>query len=99
MAVENEIKLGQLQQQTKLEFLLRWACLAAALWICLFILPGCDGEVERLQAQAEWQAKMTRAATPKKGELVTIRELAKDRYVVRRYNGGLQETNIIARDE
>lgn len=73
--------------------------LAGLTFTAILFTLGCDGEVERLAREAEWQAKMTRAATPKKGELVTIRELAKDRYVVRRYNGGLQETNIIARDE
>lgn len=63
------------------------------------MLCSCDGEVERLQRQAEWQAKVTRAVTPKEGELVTIRQFADGRYVIRRYDHGLKDTTIIARDE
>ena len=65
----------------------------------VLFLTACDGEYERLRAEADWQAKMARAATPSKGELVTIRQFADGRFVIRRYQGGLQRTDILARDE
>ena len=97
MAVENEIRLGQ---SSKLEFLIRWGCLAAALWIVLFILPGCDdGTFARLQAEAEFNQKMARATTPHKGELVTVKQISEGHYIVRRYNRGLKETYVVARED
>lgn len=104
MAVENEIRLGQLRQQTKLEFLIRWACLAVAIFFCSFYLPGCSDDYERLRAEADWNAKVARACLPSKTEtLVNIRHMG-DGYIVRRYApyGSKQpylSTDVIARSE
>jgi hypothetical protein len=96
MATENEIRLGQHYRLIDRGI----QVLAAITFLAILVsLSACDGEYERLKAEADWQAKVARAAVPKKGELVTIRELGKDRYVIRKYNGGLKDTVIIARDE
>ena len=59
MAVENQIRLGQDSLQ---KFLIRWGCLAAALWIVLFILPGCaDPELDHQQQVAERNARFWNA--------------------------------------
>ena len=98
MATENEIRLG-IRRESLVRLLIKGMIALSVLWVVLFMLPGCDGEFERLQAEAAWNAKVARAATPKKGELVTIRELGGDRLIVRRYNGGLQSTDIISKEE
>lgn len=67
--------------------------------VILFVLAGCDSEYARLQAEADWNAKVAHAAVPEKGELVTIRQFADGRYIVRRYQGGLKRTDIIAKDD
>lgn len=64
-----------------------------------FLLAGCDGELERLQKQADWREKFSRVALPDEGELVTIRQLGEKSYAVRRYKGGLLSTQILTRDE
>lgn len=68
------------------------------LLILLLTLAGCDGEYQRLKAEAEFNAKVARTL-PKKGELVTIRQYADGQYIVRRYEHGLKDTVIVARDE
>ena len=100
MAPVNEIRLGRRATDEKLGNLLVKGLIAlAVLWIVL-MLPGCgDSEYERLQAEAEFNAKVAHAALPKKGELVTIRQYADGRYVVRKYDGGLKETYMVTRDE
>lgn len=67
--------------------------------LILATLMGCDGELERLQAEAEWNAKVVRTVTPEKGELVTIRQFADGQFIVRKYQGGLKGTDILARDQ
>lgn len=67
----------------------------AALIVAALLLTGCDGEYERLQAEAEWHAKVARAALPRDGELVTIKRLSEKSYAVRHYKGGLRHTDIL----
>ena len=67
--------------------------------VILMSLYGCDGEFERLQAQAEFNQKMARATTPHKGELITVKQISEGHYIVRRYNRGLKETYVVAREE
>ena len=69
------------------------------LLLCLLLCACGDGEYERLKSEADWQAKVERATLPKKGELVTIRQFADGRYVIRRYDGGLKRTDIIIRED
>lgn len=75
--------------------------IAAALTFALILisLAACDGDFERRQAESDWNAKMSRAATPEKGQLVTIRQYADGRFVVRRYEHGLISTDLISRDD
>ena len=94
--VVNEIRIGR--KETLERLLVKGLIALAVLWIVL-MLPGCDSEYERLRAEADWQAKMSRAATPEKGELVTIRQLGDNTYAVRRYKGGLQRTDIISKED
>lgn len=73
--------------------------IAAVLVAAVICLNSCSDDFDRLQAQAEWQAKWERAATPREGELVTIREIAQNKYIVRRYHGGLISTDVLARED
>lgn len=78
-------------------------CLVALI-VTVLIVTGCDGEYERLQSEADWNAKVARACLPSKTEtLVNIRHLG-DGYIVRRYSpyGSKQpylSTDVLARSE
>lgn len=67
-------------------------------------LSGCSGDYERLQAEAEWNAKVARACLPRSTEtLVNVRHMG-DGYVFRRYApfGSKQpylSTDVLARGE
>ena len=97
MATENEIRLGQFRHDRLIHLGIQILA-AVAFLVILATLSGCDGEFERLQAEADWNAKVARTL-PRKGELVTIRQFSDGRYVIRKYSGGLKDTTIIARDE
>lgn len=98
MAIASEIRLGR-KAETPTSLLIKGLVALTVLYVVLFLLPGCDNEFYRLQSEAEFNAKLARAATPKDGELVTIRQLGTDRFIVRKYEGGLKETYVIAREE
>lgn len=99
MLTASEIHLGRESRRETLEGLLLKGLIALAVLVIVSGLPACSDDFDRLQAQAEWQARVERAATPKEGELVTIREIARGKYIVRRYHGGLLSTDIIARED
>ncbi len=98
MATENEIRLGRRTPETLLAIAIKGMVALTVLWVVLFLLPGCDGEFERLQAEAEFNAKVARTL-PKKGELVTIKQFSDGHYVIRRYDRGLKETYVLARED
>lgn len=73
--------------------------------VILLTLYGCgDGEYERKQSEAEWNAKVARACLPRSTEtLVNVRHMG-DGYIFRRYApfGSKQpylSTDVIARNE
>ena len=78
MVVE-EIKLGR-KPETLVGLLVKGLIALSVLWIVLFMLPGCDGELDRLQAQAEFRERFTNAALPKVGE-PTVCEVVEDKIV------------------
>ncbi len=82
MALENEIRLGQ----RKLEFLLKWSCVAAAIFFCAFCLPGCvDADLEQKIADAERNAEVARMCLPASDELVTVKRKG-DKFEFHRYS-------------
>lgn len=59
----------------------------ALLLLMLPILCACDGEFERLQREAEFNARLARAAMPRKGEVKTCKWRYDDKLVCYRPGG------------
>ena len=72
MQIENEIRLGRVEKLW--EFCLKWACIAAGLWIIVFILPGCsDGSYEEQQAIALRNQRFFNACMPGIDEIKEVK--------------------------